>query len=145
MPLKSDEDLNDPNCHTRLALDRIGDKWTVLVVLHLSRRSPRRFTELREAIAGIAPKVLTQTLRTLERDGIVTRTVYAEVPPKVTYDLTPLGASLRTPIAAIHRWAHHYMPEVLDARADHDSGLDSGLDSGHGGVSAPRSRRTSRA
>src|SRR5947208_10193234 len=85
--------LFDPQCPTRLLLDRIGDRWTVLVVLLLTQRSPQRFTELRAGIGGVAPKVLTQTLRALERDGILIRTVYAEVPPKVTYELTPLGAS----------------------------------------------------
>ncbi|SHG56686.1 winged helix-turn-helix transcriptional regulator [Streptoalloteichus hindustanus] len=113
-------DLHNPDCPTRLVLDRIGDRWTVLVVLLLSRQSPMRFTELRRGVGGIAPKVLTQTLRALERDGLIKRTVYAEVPPRVEYELTALGASLRTPITAIGRWAERHVSEVLDARANYD-------------------------
>src|SRR5437667_10336616 len=80
----------DPQCPTRAVLDRIGDKWTVLVVLVLLD-GPQRFSQLRTRIGGVAPKVLTQTLRSLERDGIVTRKAFAEVPPRVGYELTPLG------------------------------------------------------
>ena len=84
----------DPDCPSRLVLDRIAEKWTGLVVLALGRAT-LRFGELRERIGGVAPKVLTQTLRALERDGLLTRTVYAEVPPRVEYTLTaarPLAA-----------------------------------------------------
>ncbi|MCP2259009.1 transcriptional regulator, HxlR family [Streptoalloteichus tenebrarius] len=115
-----DPNLYDPDCPTRLVLDRIGDRWTVLVVLLLSQKSPMRFTELRRHVGGIAPKVLTQTLRALERDGLLRRTVYAEVPPRVEYELTELGRSLRAPITAIGRWAERHVGEVLDARASYD-------------------------
>src|SRR5436190_16487264 len=109
----------DPDCPTRIVLDRVGDKWTVLVVSALATDT-LRFTQLRARVGGVAPKVLTQTLRALERDGILKRTVYAEVPPKVTYELTPLGASLCEPIAAIHKWAEAHMREVLAARSSYD-------------------------
>jgi DNA-binding HxlR family transcriptional regulator len=108
-------DAFDPNCPTRLILDRIGDKWSVLVVLGLSD-GPRRFTHLRDMIGGVTPKVLTQTLRTMERDGLLTRTVFAEVPPRVEYALTPLGHSLQTPIKAITEWAEENVGEVVSAR-----------------------------
>lgn len=112
-------DAFDPDCPTRLILDRIGDKWSVLVVLCLSD-GPLRFTRLRDRIAGVTPKVLTQTLRTMERDGLVTREVFAEVPPRVEYALTPLGRSLRRPIEAITEWAKENVDAVVAARDRHD-------------------------
>jgi DNA-binding HxlR family transcriptional regulator len=108
-------DAFDPDCPTRLILDRIGDKWSVLVVLSL-RDGPRRFTELRDAIGGVTPKVLTQTLRAMARDGLLTRHVFAEVPPRVEYELTPLGQSLHTPIQAVAEWAESHVNEVMAAR-----------------------------
>ncbi|WP_141577227.1 helix-turn-helix domain-containing protein [Actinomadura sp. WMMA1423] len=105
----------DPDCPTRLILDRIGDKWSVLVVLILSDGT-RRFTELRDLIGGVTPKVLTQTLRAMERDGLLTREVFAEVPPRVEYTLTPLGHSLRGPIGAITEWAEENVGAVVSAR-----------------------------
>ncbi|WP_433325804.1 winged helix-turn-helix transcriptional regulator [Spirillospora sp. CA-294931] len=116
----SSGDAFDPNCPTRLVLDRIGDKWSVLVVLCL-QDGPRRFTELRNMIGGVTPKVLTQTLRAMEHDGLLTREVFAEVPPRVEYTLTPLGASLRTPIQAIADWAEKNVEEVMFARASRDA------------------------
>ncbi|GAA4510974.1 helix-turn-helix domain-containing protein [Actinoallomurus oryzae] len=108
-------DAFDPNCPTRLVLDRIGDRWTVLVVIAL-RDGPRRFTELRRTAGGVTPKVLTQTLRAMERDGLVTREVFAEVPPRVEYTLTPLGMSLQTPIRAVIDWAEANVGKVMAAR-----------------------------
>ncbi|MFI9554526.1 winged helix-turn-helix transcriptional regulator [Nonomuraea endophytica] len=108
-------DAFDPNCPTRLVLDRIGDKWSVLVVLSL-RHGPKRFTELRDMIGGVTPKVLTQTLRAMAADGLLTREVFAEVPPRVEYTLTPLGRSLQEPIQAITNWAEQYVTEVMAAR-----------------------------
>jgi DNA-binding HxlR family transcriptional regulator len=113
-------DAFDPNCPTRVVLDRIGDKWSVLVVLSLAG-GPRRFSELRQAIGGVTPKVLTQTLRAMERDGLLTRKVFAEVPPRVEYALTELGHSLDGPIRAITDWAETHVNEVMDARSAHDS------------------------
>jgi DNA-binding HxlR family transcriptional regulator len=108
-------DVFNNNCPSRVVLDRIGDKWTGLVVLALSK-GPMRFTQLRNRIQGVTPKVLTQTLRTLERDGLVTRTVYAEVPPRVEYALTPLGQSLRKPLDAVQRWAESHVAEITAHR-----------------------------
>ena len=100
-------------------LDRIGDKWTTLVVLVLLD-GPRRFSQLRDRIGGVAPKVLTETLRRLERDGILTRTAYPEIPPRVEYELTPLGRSLEEPIRAIATWSEHNVPRNTRARKAYD-------------------------
>ncbi len=109
----------DANCSTRLVLDRIGDRWTVLIVGVLSDGT-RRFSELRNAIGGITPKVLTQTLRALERDGLVTRKVYAEVPPRVEYTLTDLGRSLITPIDEVRSWAEQNVEHILATQDRYD-------------------------
>lgn len=113
-------DAFDPNCPTRVVLDRIGDKWSVLVVLSLAD-GPLRFTRLRDSIGGVTPKVLTQTLRAMERDGLITRKVFAEVPPRVEYALTPLGHSLDGPIRAITTWAETNVHAVMSARHQHDT------------------------
>jgi DNA-binding HxlR family transcriptional regulator len=112
----------DPDCPTRVLLDRIGDKWTVLVVSALAE-STLRFSELRTQVGGVAPKVLTQTLRALERDGILRRKVYAEVPPRVEYTLTRLGRSLADPIAVIQDWAEGHVASVLTARERYDNAV----------------------
>jgi DNA-binding HxlR family transcriptional regulator len=109
----------DPKCPTRIVLDRVGDKWTVLVISALAVET-LRFSELRARVGGVAPKVLTQTLRALERDGILTRKVYAEVPPRVEYTLTRLGRSLAAPIDAIQDWAETHVAAVLAARDKYD-------------------------
>jgi DNA-binding HxlR family transcriptional regulator len=114
--------LFDPDCPTRVVLDRIGDKWTVLVVAALATGT-LRFTELRARVGAVAPKVLTQTLRALERDGVLTRTVFAQVPPRVEYQLTELGRSLAEPIAAISDWAEVHVGTVLAARDDYDASV----------------------
>ena len=108
-------DVLNADCPSRLVLDRIAEKWTGLVVLALGE-STLRFGELRERIGGVAPKVLTQTLRSLERDGLLTRTVYAEVPPRVEYTLTPLGRSLREPLIAVQDWAERHVSTVMANR-----------------------------
>ena len=110
----------DSNCPTRTVLDRIGDRWTTLVVLLLAER-PRRFSELARMIEGISQKMLTQTLRGLERDGLATRTVHAEVPPRVVYELTDLGRSLITPLAALDSWAREHIAAVEAARSSYDA------------------------
>ncbi|HEV8295789.1 MAG TPA: helix-turn-helix domain-containing protein [Acidimicrobiales bacterium] len=112
---RPEPDVFDPNCPTRQVLDRIGDRWTVLVVLTLLHAT-LRFTELRRAIAGITPKALTATLRALERDGLVERQIYAEVPPRVEYRLTDLGRSLERPLRAITDWAEEHITEIETAR-----------------------------
>jgi DNA-binding HxlR family transcriptional regulator len=109
----------DSTCPTRAALDRIADKWTVLI-LGLLEGGPRRFSALQRGINGISQKMLTQTLRELERDGLISRTVYPEVPPHVEYDLTPLGHTLSEPIAAVRRWAEEHIGEVMAAQHIYD-------------------------
>jgi DNA-binding HxlR family transcriptional regulator len=112
--------LFDPDCATRLVLDRIGDKWTVLVVLLLSD-GPMRFSELRSHLGRVAPKVLTQTLRRMERDGLVTREIFAEVPPRVTYALTDLGQSLIDPIIVLGDWAEINVDQIVAAQEAYDA------------------------
>jgi DNA-binding HxlR family transcriptional regulator len=109
------------DCPSRQLLDRIGDKWSVLIVIALSDGS-RRYSELAARIEGVSQKMLTQTLRGLERDGMVRRTVHASVPPRVDYELTPLGRTLLTPITALEQWATAHMADVLKARRRHDAG-----------------------
>ena len=113
-------DAFDPDCPTRLVLDRVGDKWTVLVIDALSD-GPLRFTQLRDRIGGVAPKVLTQTLRTLERDGLLTRTVHAQVPPRVDYEVTELGRSLSGPLATLTDWAEAHVGRIVAARDDFEA------------------------
>ncbi len=107
-------------CPTRTVLDRIGDRWTVLVLLLLAERTCR-FTELQRRIEGVSPKVLTQVLRALERDGLVTREVHAEVPPRVEYTLTPLGGTLVQAVAGLDAWARAHIDEVERSRAAYDA------------------------
>lgn len=106
----------NPECASRTALDRIADKWTALVI-HALAAGTKRHNELLREISGVSQKMLTQTLRSLEEDGIVTRTVYPVVPPKVEYSLTALGRSLIEPLEAICRWAEQHVPEMQAARA----------------------------
>jgi DNA-binding HxlR family transcriptional regulator len=103
------------SCPTRTALDTIADRWTTLII-DLLAAGPRRFGELRRAIGGISQKMLTQTLRTLERDGLVRRTVYATTPPSVEYALTPLGRTLTEPLGALAAWSVAHIADVLAAR-----------------------------
>ena len=113
-------DTYDQNCPSRTVLDRIGDRWTVLVVGTLAH-GPQRFSELSRRVSGISQKMLTQTLRGLERDGLVTRTVHAEVPPRVEYQLTQAGHTLIGPLAALDAWAREHMPAILDSRERYDA------------------------
>ena len=108
-------DVYDPDCPSRTALRLIGDRWTALVVGVLAER-PRHFGELRRRVPGISQKMLTQTLRSLQRDGLVSRTELATTPVKVEYALTPLGISLVQPLAALRDWAERHIPEILAAR-----------------------------
>lgn len=102
-------------------LQRVGDKWSVLVVMTL-REGTHRFSELRRALPGISQRMLTLTLRGLERDGLVTRAVTATViPPRVDYTLTALGESLAEPVMALGRWAKDHMTDIQTARADYDA------------------------
>jgi DNA-binding HxlR family transcriptional regulator len=106
-------------CPTRKLLDRISDKWVSLILVALTD-GPRRYNDLARTITGVSQKMLTQTLRTLERDGLVSRTVTAAVPVRVDYDLTPLGRTLLPVMAAIKAWAEGHIEEVESARSDYD-------------------------
>jgi len=112
-------DVMVATCPSRTSLARIANKWTAMIVIALSS-GPLRFGELRQRVDGISGKVLTDTLRDLERDGIVERTAYAEMPPRVEYQLTALGRSLRGPLAALGRWAQEHIEEVVQARTAYD-------------------------
>lgn len=108
-------------CPSRDLLDQIGSKWSVLVIGELGKGGACRFTQLRKQLAGVSEKMLTQTLRALERDGLVLRTVYPEVPVRVEYALTPLGQTIREPLRALTDWSVHHMAEVLAAREEYDA------------------------
>jgi DNA-binding HxlR family transcriptional regulator len=107
-------------CPSREVLDIIADKWTVLII-HNIAKAPMRHNELARALGDISQKVLTQGLRKLERNGIVARTVYPVIPPKVEYALTPLGASLVDVLFTLTVWADQHFPEVISARKKFDN------------------------
>lgn len=102
-------------------LNRIGDKWTVMVVGILSRNGVMRFNELKRTINGVSQRMLTLTLRNLERDGLVTRTIYPEIPPRVEYGLTELGRTLKKPIDSLWAWSEVHGEAVGEARATYDA------------------------
>lgn len=107
-------------CPVRSVLDRIGDKWTTLVVISLAQRS-HRFSEIRRAIPDISKRMLTQTLRDLERDGLVARRVFPTKPPSVEYKLTELGESLLDPLTVLITWAEKSQTKIAAARAEFDA------------------------
>ena len=113
-------DMFKSACPSRQILDRVADRWTALVLLALSDGT-MRFSELRRRIEGVSQKMLTQTLRALERDGLVTREVFPTVPVTVEYTLTPLGASLLTAVQAIRTWAYQNIDEIDQARQRYDT------------------------
>ncbi|WP_129658976.1 winged helix-turn-helix transcriptional regulator [Rothia uropygialis] len=113
-------DIMDPHCPSRTVLRHVTDRWTPLIVTSLGG-GRMRFTQLRDNIGGVTPKVLTQTLRSMERDGIVTRHASGSVPPRVDYELTELGRSLAEPIDAMRRWAESNAEAIIRSRAHHDS------------------------
>ena len=102
-------------------LSRVGDKWTILVVVELGQ-GRRRFNEIRRALGSISQRMLTLTLRGLERDGLVTRTVFPTIPPKVEYELTKLGRSLLEPVSGIGLWARQNRAAIQEARTRFDAG-----------------------
>ena len=110
-------------CAVRNVLDRVGDKWTMLVLVALASR-PRRFSELHRAIPDISKRMLTQTLRELERDGLAEREVFPTKPPQVRYSLSPLGLSVLTPLAGLVGWAERSYPAIREARRRFDAALD---------------------
>lgn len=109
------------DCEVRQILDRIAGKWSLLVISLLERRT-MRFGELGREIDGISKRMLTVTLRNLERDGLIYRTVYAEVPPRVEYRLSPLGCSLLATIQSLVRWTEEHQTQIASARAAFDAG-----------------------
>ncbi len=116
----TDAEVYQGNCPTREILNRIADKWTTLLIGLLAQTESRRFNELRRAIGGISQKMLTQTLRDMERDGLVRRKMYAEIPPRVEYSLTPLGKTLCEPLDALRKWAQDHLQEVRESQEAFD-------------------------
>ncbi|HWM04445.1 MAG TPA: helix-turn-helix domain-containing protein [Actinophytocola sp.] len=108
------------DCEVRQILDRVADKWSLLTIALLERRS-FRFTELRREIDGVSQRMLTRTLRQLERDGLVRRTVHPTVPPRVDYELTALGATLHDTIRALVHWTEQHQNEIAAARTAYDA------------------------
>ncbi|KIC21469.1 winged helix-turn-helix transcriptional regulator [Leisingera sp. ANG-Vp] len=110
-----------PDCRgINEVLSRVGDRWSVLVVISLSQYGVLRFNELKRNL-GISQRMLSLTLRGLERDGLVSRTYYPTIPPKVEYALTPLGESFREPVKALGLWALEHLPQIDAARAEYDA------------------------
>lgn len=118
--MQNQPDIYNVNCPTRLILDRIADKWTVLIIGQLSNGT-LRFNELKRFIPDITQKMLTQTLKGLERDGLVIRQVYAVMPPKVEYTLSALGKSLIDVVEAIRIWSESHINTILLSQKKYDS------------------------
>jgi DNA-binding HxlR family transcriptional regulator len=114
-------DIYEERCPTRLVLDRLADKWALLILDRL-HGEPVRFNQLRRDIKGISQKVLSQTLKKLERDGLIARAVFPTVPVTVEYSLTPLGRTLTETVAALAHWAERNMDAVIAAQAAYDAG-----------------------
>lgn len=105
-------------------LARVGDKWTVLIIMAL-QEGPRRFNAIKRAVSGISQQMLTRTLKNLERDGLVSRTVHPTVPPQVEYALTGLGVSLSQPVAALGMWARANLVDIVRKRTSYDETHES--------------------
>lgn len=111
-------DYADPSaCPVRNVLDQLGDKWSVLIITALAQR-PHRFGELKRDIADISQRMLTQTLRDLQADGLVEREVFPTTPPSVEYRLSPMGRSFLVPLSAMVDWAFEHFPAIQEARAE---------------------------
>lgn len=111
--------LFDTNCAGHQMLEHIANKWTVLIVYALTQEK-KRYSELKQQIVGVSPKMLIQNLRNLERCGLIEREIYPTVPPRVDYSLTPLGESLVEPLAILGEWAYRHIPEVKTAMEQYD-------------------------
>src|SRR6186713_1770219 len=121
------KDPSSPVCRTiSTLLSRIGDKWTVLVVQTLAE-GPKRFNELRREIPSVSQRMLTLTLRNLERDGLVSRTVTPSIPPRVDYELTELGQSLQRPICGLATWATENVETIHQAQAKYDARQENSI------------------
>jgi DNA-binding HxlR family transcriptional regulator len=126
-------------CHAREMLVRIADKWSMYAIHVLAQESPLRFNELKRRIDGVSQRMLTVTLRGLERDGLVRRTMYPEVPPRVEYQLTPLGETLRGIVCQVVTWTETHLREVDSARTEFDK-RERSWATGTGGGAPVRSR-----
>lgn len=113
------------NCPTRTILDRFGDKWSILSIFYLGEAGTLRFNELKKRIEGISQRMLTVTLRSLERDGLISRRVYSEIPPRVDYELTDLGRSLLGQVIELGEWATDHRDQIMQARANYDARVPS--------------------
>jgi len=111
----------DPNCPVRNVLDRFGDKWSTLIIIILGEGEKMRFNELHKAIGDVSQKMLTTSLRTLEADGLVSRKVFPEIPPRVEYELTAMGMTLVPHISALSAWAEEHMPAIQRSRKRYQS------------------------
>lgn len=114
-------DVLNKHCPSRTILRHLTDRWTPLIVAVLADGEPVRFKDLKSTIQGISPKVLTETLRSMERDGLLTRHITASVPPRVDYQLTDLGLTTVEPLAAVRTWAETHLDEVLANRERFDA------------------------
>jgi DNA-binding HxlR family transcriptional regulator len=117
----------EATCRARDVLDRVGDKWSVNVIYQLAG-GPQRFTELKRDVEGVSQRMLTVTLRGLERDGLVTRTVYPVVPPRVDYQLTPLGETLLDSVSQMLGWTLDHLDDIDQARKEYDARAPSTTD-----------------
>ena len=117
------DELGPPpaGCPIASAVDVIFSRWTTPILWQLNSHGRQRFSDLRDLVDGITAKVLTQRLRQLERDGLVSRTMHAEIPPRVEYEITDLGRSLAPVFCALVDWSDHHLPEVATARKDYDN------------------------
>ncbi|WP_433251061.1 winged helix-turn-helix transcriptional regulator [Streptosporangium sp. CA-135522] len=111
--------VTSPTCQLRDVLDRVGDKWSVLVMALLGT-GPKRYSELQRSVEGISQRMLTLTLRSLERDGLVTRTVTPTSPPRVDYELTPVGQTLSVEVSSLIEWAERHREYVARSRTRYD-------------------------
>ncbi len=114
-------DILNPACSSRTVLRHLTDRWTPMIVTVLSHGEAVRFTELKRLVGGISPKVLTETLRSLERDGLVTRTVTPSIPPRVDYQLTELGHTTVEPLGMLRKWAETHVDDILANRTHYDA------------------------
>ena len=134
----------EKSCPTWLLLSQIGDKWTILIINILAQeRAAVRFGQLRKAVPGISQKMLTQTLRDLERNGLVVRTVYPVIPPHVEYSLTALGRTLIGPLGALSLWSQEHLADVHAAQAifDRENGAAKAVDSARALIARERPTR----
>jgi DNA-binding HxlR family transcriptional regulator len=117
----------DPACPVRNVLDRFGDKWSILIIIILGEAGKMRFNGLHKTIGDISQKMLTTTLRTLEADGLISRKVFPEIPPRVEYELTEMGKSLVPHITRLSAWADEHMPAIKRSRKKYEKVAAAGM------------------